>query len=243
MCTITTGSGGNYLNDACLNNNYCGAGLTCQGGVCLNTNGKCTADGACVWGSYCNIVNGQCTTYPGIGSSCTNSGGVCQSGAYCDPTSLICVALYSVVQGGKCNYVQQCSLGLECYNLVCSKPSYHFLGAAGGASWGQNCDPTYGEAGCTCNYQAKSFQYLKESSTVVTQACVNAQTDFSTCMSQKSCGNGPGLGPTSCMRQNCYNQYVSTQSACASDPSLSPPVCGANEILVMLLLAVFLILM
>jgi len=152
------------------------------------------------------------------------------------------VDTFSIPEGGTCDSIEFCQTGFECYLGKCVKPSYHLLGAGGGAVWGQDCNPVDGEFGCRCNYGSKIYQYLKESSITIGTGCPTARKDFEKCMIEKSCSS-INTGAESCMRKYCYGLYNNQLDVCGPPDTLRYPRCGANEIFIMTILMVLLILL
>jgi len=137
------------------------------------------------------------------------------------------------------NFVMQ---DLNAIKKKCVKPSYHWLGPAGGAVWGQECDPVDDEEGCRCNYGSKIFQYLKESSITVNPGCKDARKALENCLIEKSCSS-INTGAESCMRKYCYGAYINSRDVCGNHETLRATKCGANEMVIMMILMVILILL
>jgi hypothetical protein len=112
-----------------------------------------------------------------------------------------------------------------------------------GAIWGQECDPASGEPGCRCNYASKIFMYLKEASVTYPESLSVIYKDFERCMIDRGCTNVNDRYE-SCMRRNCYAIYTNLiDTLFFADVSLKPTRCGANGIVVMVLMTVVLMLL
>jgi len=248
-CDFSSTTNQNSLNDGCLEDKYCGSGLYCSNKVCKLPAGitNCTGNHQCGWNQFCNFTvpfdQSKCINKPGAGESCT---GQCKFGLYCSQTSnttTACMTYMTVAEGGKCASVFECKSGLECYQQVCTKPSYHFLGAAGGAAWGPDCDPNDGAPGCTCNYASKMYMYLKEVSITLPENLVNLYKDFDKCMSDNGC-TSVNTGYDSCLRKKCYAVYnILLDTASYPQDTLRPPHCGASGFILMTIAMIVLMLL
>jgi hypothetical protein len=83
---------------------------------------------------------------------------------------------------------------------------------------------------------------LKEASITLPEGCKNVRKDFEKCMIEKGCSS-INTGADSCMRKYCYALYNAQIEACGQDVSLRPTKCGANEMMVMMILVFVLILL
>jgi len=236
-----------------LDDTYCLTGLSCKKGLCKETNyTQCITDNACPFNKYCNTTQGPspgigiCLDLPSSGQSC-NGNGKCKNGYACNGDSQTCVAWFTLGKGRNCSSTVECSTGLQCYSnpdnglTTCVSPGYHFVGGINTASWGYECAGG-SLPGCYCNYASKQFQYYKESTilTPYTDSCKNSYNVLFQCLSSNGCK--PSDGDNSCLRKYCYNQYRNVFSTCY-DPSIFPPFCGANSLILFfgLLLLVLLV--
>jgi len=153
-----------------------------------------------------------------------------------------------------CTGTIECKSGLICdctrkpgCQTKCIKPTY-FLLAGPGAVWGQECNPadTGFNKGCTCNYAAKTYMFLKEVSTTINDGILPLYKTFIKCMVDGQCANSGNFGgPLSCARQKgCYQIYLDVilQSQ-FGDASLRPTICSAQGIAAMFALIVMMLLL
>jgi hypothetical protein len=84
--------------------------------------------------------------------------------------------------------------------------------------------------------------YLKETSRTIPESYVNGFKNILKCATANSCGGG-SFGPMSCLRKNCYSQYLEYYYGIYSDASLRPPICSAQGLAAIFALLVTLLLL
>jgi len=230
------------INDGCESDQYCLTGLTCSSKVCTepaNSNLDCNDEPSiCKLNQNCTFNGGsatyECKDFPGDGSDCSSD---CQYDSYCDQDTKRCVKYFSKTKNQDCTDIYQCQTGLECnQDGKCLEPKLYILWGAPGIAWGQECDPEAGDAGCNCNYGSHTYRYELEYVYVVRADCPNIYKEYNKCLLDHDC-RSYSRGDESCLRKNCYNQYLSSEKCDNyADDTEVPTRCGSASSLSLLLI-------
>jgi len=147
-CGTKSAAGGN-----CKSNNDCQSGLVC-GTAAGATTGTCvTPDAAgamCDSGHPCggtlSCSSGTCSAPVEAGGACNATAQNCdfENGLYCNPTSMVCASVQTVMAGGSCGYSASSNTYSVCANeATCNGQTATMAGtcgsvAADGAACGTN---------------------------------------------------------------------------------------------------------
>lgn len=203
-CVVVYGPGDSCSVDSDCNTNSCSNDTsTCVG---YDVGHSCTA-GQCAYGSLC-ATNGDgnkvCVAQSDVNGACT-SDFQCALGLACNGT---CIEAFSLPANSSCQYSNNvCDTDLVCFNDVCVE----------GTEWEQedcdtNADCESGEE-CICS-QISGEQFCSPKGEVDFSNFTNtreARADLYECVRENNCTN-LGLGPNSCVEQNCGSDADDTES-------------------------------
>ncbi|MGE5185109.1 MAG: hypothetical protein ACM31C_23735 [Acidobacteriota bacterium] len=197
--------------------------------------GVCAFDDECV-SRYCSMAScsttgqplGTCvgstapTPRPALGEACTSNPSCIAS--YCDPTTVLCVALLPA--GASCSSNDACQLGLACKNATCTP-----LAPTGGACVSDNdcrdvgdyCSATqtctaFGVAGATCASDSDCSIYYRCDAT------------SGTCVLRPELGQPCGPQPLDCIDRSYCDGTTGTCTALEADGLMcaSSTQCQSN---------------
>jgi len=250
-CDLIT-KGVRIVNDYCLEDSWCSQpAFKCSGNKCVvaAADGSCNSN-SCPYDQYCDtsVTPAKCTDNLAEGATCNSSSVDCAIPNFCNLDTNKCAPVFSLPEDSFCNSTSQCKFGLICdckrvnpavpCKTKCVKPVYFFLPASGGVAWGPECNPydTNTNTGCACNSATKVYMYLKEISTTIAEGCLPVGKELFKCMKDKGCNQLSGIY-RSCLRENCWQQYLNYENLCFlnPDPSVHPPHCSAQGLAAMMM--------